>query len=174
LTFANGIINYKNLHAHETTGVILLIVIALHSHIAWDTNQTSAATEHSFARSKYANCSHLESFCHLFEMLLCMEAWLKQPVVEKLDVYPPARSRAKHGESMSVSRAKYAMQVAINLFVDIVDRTEGSGMKLTKVHAMLHMPDDISIFGSAKNWDTGPCESDHIDHCKKTAKLTQL
>ena len=39
---------------------------------------------------------------------------------------------------------------------------------------MLHEPDDISTFGSAKNWDTGPCESGHIAHCKKTAKLTQL
>jgi hypothetical protein len=104
-----------------------------------------------------------------------MEVWLKQAVVEKSDVCPPpAQSRAKHGESSSVSRAKYAMQVAINLFVDIVDRREGSGMKLTKVHCVLHAPDDISTFGSAKNWDTGPCESGHIDHCKKTAKLTQL
>lgn len=47
-------------------------------------------------------------------------------------------------------------------------------MKLTKVHSVLHAPDDIFTFGSAKNWDTGPCESGHIDHCKKTAKLTQL
>jgi hypothetical protein len=166
LKFANGIINYKNLHANETTGVILLIVIALHLHISWDTQQTSEATAHSFGRSKYANRSHLESFRHLFETLLCMEAWLKQAVVQKSDVKPPSRS--------CVSQAKYAMQVAINLFVDIVDRTEGSGMKLTKVHCVLHAPDDISIFGSAKNWDTGPCESGHIDHCKKTAKLTQL
>jgi hypothetical protein len=170
LKFANGIIKYKHLHAHETPGVILLIVIALHSHISWDTQQTSAATAHSFGRSQYANRSHLESFRHLFETLLCMEAWLKQPVVQKLSVNPPARSR----EKALVSPAKYAMQVAINLFVDTVDRTEGSGMKLTKVHCVLHAPDDISTFGSAKNWDTGPCESGHIDHCKKTAKLTQL
>jgi hypothetical protein len=48
-------------------------------------------------------------------------------------------------------------------------------MKLTKVHCVLHTPNDLSIFGLAKNWDTGPCESGHIDHhCKKTAKLTQL
>jgi hypothetical protein len=86
-----------------------------------------------------------------------MEAWLKQAVVEKSDVCPPpAWSQANHGQSRPVSRAKYAMQVAINLFVDIVDRTEGSGMKLTKVHCVLHAPDDISTFGSAKNWDTAP------------------
>jgi hypothetical protein len=97
-----------------------------------------------------------------------MKAWLKQPVVKKLAITkPPGRSH--------VSRAKYAMQVAINHFVDIVDRAEGSGIKLMKVHSVLHSPDDISTFGSAKNWDTGPCESGHIDHCKKkTAKLTQL
>ena len=91
-----------------------------------------------------------------------MEAWLKQQVVEKSAVNPPGRLR--------VSRAKYAMQVAINLYVDIVDRTEGSGMKLMKVHCVLHAPDDISTFGSAKNWDTGPCESGHIDHCKKNSQ----
>jgi hypothetical protein len=167
LKFANGIINYKNLHAHETTGVILLIVIALHSHIGWDTKQTSDATKHSFARSKHSDRDHLERFRHLFETLLCMEAWLKQPVVNKSDVSSPARSS-------SLPPAKYAMQVVINLIVDTVDRTEGLGMKLTKVHSVLHTPDDICTFGSAKNWDTGPFESGHIDHCKKTAKLTQL
>jgi hypothetical protein len=68
-----------------------------------------------------------------------MEAWLKQAVVEKSDVCPPpAQSRAKHGESSSVSRAKYAMQVAINLFVDIVDRREGSGFA-EKFHQKLHL-----------------------------------
>jgi hypothetical protein len=40
------------------------------------------------------------------------------------------------GDPSSVSRAKYAMQVAMNLFVEIVDRTEGSGMKLTKGGAL--------------------------------------
>jgi hypothetical protein len=47
-------------------------------------------------------------------------------------------------------------------------------MKLIKVHCVMHAPDDISIFGLDKNWDTGHCESGHIDCCKKTAKLTQL
>ena len=40
LKFANGIQSYANLQAHETTGVLLLIVISLHCKIGWDKNST--------------------------------------------------------------------------------------------------------------------------------------
>ena len=58
-------------------------------------------------------------------------------------------------------------------YVATVDRQTGNGMNLIKTHAPLHMPEDIRLFGCAANFDSGPLESSHKDHCKKPAKLTQ-
>jgi hypothetical protein len=48
------------------------------------------------------------------------------------------------------------------------------GMKLTKVHSVLHVPDDVAMFGSGKNWDSGPSESNHKENVKRKAALTSL
>jgi hypothetical protein len=47
-------------------------------------------------------------------------------------------------------------------------------MKLTKVHSVLHVPDDVAMFGSGKNWDSGPSESNHKENVKRKAALTSL
>jgi hypothetical protein len=47
-------------------------------------------------------------------------------------------------------------------------------MKLTKVHSSLQVPDDVAMFGSGKNWDSGPSESNHKKNVKRKATLTSL
>jgi hypothetical protein len=73
LKFANGIQSFANLQAHETTGVLLLIVISLHCKIGWDNNSTALMTNNSFVCSRHCNVSHVKDYRDLFEMLLCME-----------------------------------------------------------------------------------------------------
>jgi hypothetical protein len=84
--FAQGICKYTNLHANETSGIIMLIAISLHCHLGWDHRNKSKVAANSFARSAFADRAHLESYRHLFETMLCMEAWNKQPVVQKSKV----------------------------------------------------------------------------------------
>ena len=89
-----------------------------------------------------------------------MEQWIKLPSVRKADVTPT-------GGPMSESRAKAALRIAVKKFVDTVNRSKGMGMKLTMVHSLLHVPDDVAMFGSGKNWDSGPSESNHKENVKR-------
>ena len=100
----------------------------------------------------------VEEFCHLFEVLLCFEAWYQLDAVPKEDV-----------DSGWVSSAIWT---AIEKVVAIVDRQEGLGMKRTKVHCPTHTDYNLTMFGSNQNTNSGPCESGHKEHIKN-AKLTQ-
>jgi hypothetical protein len=66
------------------------------------------------------------------------------------------------------------LQIAVKKFVNTVNRNDGYGMKLVKVHSVLHVPDDVLMFGSGKNWDSGPSESNHKENVKRKAALTNL
>jgi hypothetical protein len=70
------------------------------------------------------------------------------------------------------SDSKSALHIAVKKFIDTVDHKDGMGMKLTKTHSLLHVPDDVLMFGSGKNWDSGPSESIHKENVKRKAKLT--
>ena len=100
----------------------------------------------------------VEEFHHLFEVLLCFEAWYWLDAVPKEDV-----------DSGQVSSAIWT---AIEKVVAIVDRQEGLGMKLTKVHCPTHTDYNLTMFGSNQNTNLGPCESGHKEHIKN-AKLMQ-
>jgi hypothetical protein len=50
---------------------------------------------------------------------------------------------------------------------------EGNGWKLQKLHELLHLPIDVTNFGSPKNFDTGIMENRLIHVGKRNAKLTQ-
>jgi hypothetical protein len=168
LKFSNGIQSYANLQAHETTGVLLLIVISLHCTIGWDKTSTTSATKNSFVRSQFCNVQHVLAYRDLFETLLCMEQWIKLPSIRKADV-----TRTGVG-TKSESPAKTAIQIAMQKFVKTVNCTKGMGMKLTKAHSVLHVPDDVAMFESGKNWDSGPLESNHKENVKRKASLTSL
>ena len=169
LKFSNGIQSCANLKAHKTTGVLLLIVISLHCTIGWDKTSTTSASENSFVRSRFCNVQHVLAYRDLFETLLCMEQWIKLPSVRKADV-----TRTGAVATKSESPAKTAIRIAMKKFVKTVNRTKGMGMKLTKVHSVLHVPDDVAMFGSGKNWDSGPSESNHKENVKRKASLTSL
>jgi hypothetical protein len=62
----------------------------------------------------------------------------------------------------------------VRQFVDMVDHSQGMGMKLTKMHSVLHIPGDVAMFGLEKNWDSGPSESKHKENVKRKATLTSL
>jgi hypothetical protein len=88
-----------------------------------------------------------------------MEAWYKLKNVPR--------------DQIDCGTAKAALCVAMDKYVATVDRQTGKGMNLIKTHAPLDTPEDICLFGCAANFDSGPLESSHKDHCKKPTKLTQ-
>jgi hypothetical protein len=58
-------------------------------------------------------------------------------------------------------------------YKDVVNRTEGNGLKLTKFHQLLHIPRYILKFGSPKNFNSGRCEAHHIKLSKLPASTAQ-
>jgi hypothetical protein len=149
------------LNANEYSGVLLVLVVSMHSRICWDNKRPDrkSSTKHSFANSDSIDRRRVKKFRDLFEMMLCFEAWYK------LDKVP--KSAIDSGASEKMTRA------AIRQFVETVDRQEGNGMDLPKTHAPLHSDRFKLMFGSEQNANTGPGESSHKDFLKKPAKLTQ-
>lgn len=170
LSFPNGITSYKLLHAHEMSGLLLLLTICLYCHLGWDKNHEGDITANSFVRNRncFSKRSRLKQFRDLLEMLLCMEAWMKQDSVDR-KVVSPRQHRNKPYESAG----KEALRIAMSKYVKVVSRKEGHGLKHVKTHSVLHIPDDILWFGSPNNWNSARNESGHITHAKVPAELTQ-
>jgi hypothetical protein len=155
--FPRGISKSSQLQAHKATGVLLLLVLSLHSHVGWDRHDHHH--NHSFVNSSYVNKKNVWDYRTLFEMLLCMEAWYKLKDVPK--------------KQIDSGNAKAAICVAMDKYVATVNRKVGNGIDLVKTHAPLHTPIYISLVGCTVSFDSGPLESSHKDHCKKPSKLTQ-
>jgi hypothetical protein len=132
--------SYKLLHAHEMSGLLLLIMICLYCYLGWDKNHKGSITKNSFIRNKEcaSMVSHLKQFRELLEMLLCMEAWMKQESVDK-ELVCPRQLRHQQYESAG----KEVLRTAMSKYVSVVARKEGHGLKHVKTHSVLHIPDDI-------------------------------
>jgi hypothetical protein len=166
LSFPNGIRSYKLLHAHEMSGLLLLIAICLHCRLGFDKNHTGEITKNSFVRNP--NCStqlkRLKKFRELLQMLLCMEAWMKEDSIKRNDVIPRGGVRNPND-----SKAKKSLRIAMKKYVEVVRRKKGHGLKLVKTHSVLHVPDDMIRFGSPNNWNSARVESGHKFHAKSPA-----
>jgi len=92
----------------------------------------------------------------LLETLLEWEAWLNSNKMMKSDVQ---KAKTKHWYIMYLMR-----KVAV--------RQTGMGLKLMKLHGILHMADAILNFGVPLECDTGCNKSHHIP-TKKVSMLTQ-
>ncbi len=104
--------------------------------------------------------SEIESFHHLFEVLLVYKTWFWLDAVEKSTI-------------VGGTQVKDATKYAMTRYVDTVDHTQGHSLKTTKTHAPLHTDYKVQNFGSNNNSQLGLCESNHIENVKKPSKNTQ-
>jgi hypothetical protein len=173
LAFPNRITSsYKLLHAHKISGLLLLLTVCLYCHLGWDKNNKGNIAKDSFVcnRNCFSKVSWLIKFLNLFEMLLCMEAWMKQESVNINEV-APSQLRGQQYDSSG----KEALQITMSKYVSVVMRHKGHGLKQhVKTHSILHVPDDILWFGSPNNWNSVGVESGHKLHAKALAQITQL
>jgi len=132
-------------------------VVSLHSKGCWSKDSPDP---NAFGRSGHICAAKVESFHHLFEVLLVYETWFRLDEVDKTTIV---------GSDQVNKATKYAM----TRYVNTVDRTEGNGLKTTKTHAPLHTEYNLQKFGSNNNSHSGPCKSNHIENVKKPAKNTQ-
>jgi hypothetical protein len=157
IKFPRPLSTLLQLQGHETLGVLLLLVVSLHSKVCWAKDSPDS---NSFGRSKFVNPKDIESFCHLFEVLLVYKTWFWFDAVKK--------STIVCGTQVS-NATKYTM----TRYVNTIDHTQGHGLKTTKTHAPLHMDYNLCNFGSNINSHLGPCELNHIENVKKPSRNTQ-
>ena len=138
------------LRASKYPSVLLILAMSLYLHACWSPNTPD---DNSLGNSPNIDTKSVEEFHHLFEVLLCFEAWYWLDAVPKEDI--------------DSGRVSSTIWTAIEKVVAIVDRQEGLGMKLTKVHCPTHTDYNLTTFGSNQNTNSGPCESGHKEHIKK-------
>ncbi len=157
IKFPRPLSTLSQLQGHKTLGVLLLLVVSLHSKACWAKDSPDS---NSFGRSKFVNPKDIESYHHLFEVLLVYETWLWLNAVEKSTIV---------GGTQVSNATKYAM----TRYVDTINRTQGDRLKMTKTHAPLHTDYNILNFGSNNNSHSGPCKSNHIENVKKPSRNMQ-
>jgi hypothetical protein len=120
------------LHAHEMSGLLLLLTICLYCHLEWDKNHKGAITNNSFVAC-LSRASRLKEFRELIEML---EEWMKQDVVDKAMVTPRRGVLCAPYDSAG----KEALRMTMAKYVSVVNRKSGHGLKHVKTHSVLHVP----------------------------------
>jgi hypothetical protein len=73
IKFPRPLSTLLQLQGHTTLGVLLLLVVSLHSKACW---AKDSCNSNPFGRSKFVNPKDKESYCHLFEVLLVYKTWL--------------------------------------------------------------------------------------------------
>ncbi len=146
--FSKGLRTTK-LMAKEYRGILLIMLAVLHS--------SKGRRVLKFARgSKFKEDHVLDDWILLLEMVLQWEAYLCEP---EMEVRHLKRLGKKHRYIM------YCMR-------KVAQRTKGMGLKLMKFHGILHMVEDILLYGVPMEVDTGANESHHKP-AKAASKLTQ-
>ena len=144
--FAKGIHTGK-LMAKQYRGVLLNISAMLRS---------SLGRRVLLKRKKFGGKEGLRDWTLLVELLLEWEAFLCEKRMKRSHVLRLARKN------------QYIMYIMKNVAV----RSQGMGLKIMKFHAVLHLVEDILLFGVPSEFDTGSNESHH-KKTKVAAKMTQ-
>jgi len=100
----------------------------------------------------------LAEFVKIMELTLLMEHWLNKDEFseEELKVFDRF------------------VPYFIYSFTETVNRTDGLGMKLIKIHLLHHFSTMIWLFGHAKNFDTFIPEKNHKSKVKEHARRTRF
>ena len=130
--------------AHELRGVLLTILGFLLLH-----NQQQAL-------DKKLGLQITADYIHLFELTILLESWLTQE---------------QYTEEELCLADKF-LPLFTNTFVSTINRIEGHGMKLIKIHLLHHFVASIRLFGRTNNFHGGTGEA-HLKPIKDHARRTK-
>ena len=146
-SFMHGIQKGK-LMAKEYTGVLLIMAAMLRSAEGKRVLKTAR-------KGHFKSDFLIDDWSLLVETLLQWEEYLKQPQMQK-----------KHVRLLQ-DKHRFIMY----LITRVARRRKGMGLKIVKFHGIVHMADDIRMYGVPMGLDTGANESHH-KITKVAAKLT--
>ena len=136
-TFTSGITYSSKMKGTEKFAAIFYLALYFHT-------RSSNNLFHG-CQSNHLSDSALKKWRKLFERMLYYHDWLMQEEFSRKDV-----------------KEKSVLIIELfTLFKQLVKRTDGSKLKLPKVHELLHSCRDILRHGPARGYDTCPTESNH-------------
>ena len=149
MRFSKGI-QEGMLMGKEYRGVLLLILVMVKS-------EAGCRILRRTRRGEFKTKESIDDWALLLEQLLLMDAYLNVPEMEVRDL-----KRLQKG----IRHTMYLTRVVAN-------RVKGMGLKLLKFHSLLHVVDNIALYGVPLECDTSANESHHKP-TKQAAKLTQM
>ena len=147
MRFSKGIQEGKFM-GKEYRGILLLLLVQVTS--------TSGSNILRGSRKGFKTEEQLSDWALLLEMLLILEAYLNEPVMETRDV----------------KKLLQGIRYIMYLVRQVAPRQKGMGLKFLKFHVLLHIVDNIILYGAPLECDTSVNESHHKP-MKQAAKLTQ-
>ena len=147
MRFSKGIQEGKFM-GKEYRGILLLLLVLVTS--------TSGSNILRGSRKGFKTEEQLSDWALLLEMLLILEAYLNEPVMETRDV----------------KKLLLGIRYIMYLVRQVASRQKGMGLKFLKFHVLLHIVDNIILYGVPLECDTSANESHHKP-MKQAAKLTQ-
>lgn len=144
--FAEGIQKGKVM-ARDFRGILLIMAAVIRS---------SEGRELILGRKSFGGEAGIRDWSLLVELLLEWEAFLCMKQMNRKDV---KRLAKKHVFIMYIIK-------------NVARRSKGMGLKLMKFHAIIHLINDMLLYGVPMEFDTGSNESHHKGS-KYAAKLTQ-
>ena len=149
LLFRDGITTLTNITANTVVGIMFATVLA-------------SLTKEGIELMSTIPDLRYQDMLYTFESMLCFWAWLKKDKYWDID---------KSAEN--VQAAEEAIGILMAKMKSLWPRNKGAGWQKPKFHETFHNPFNIHLFGTPKNWHSGPTEHNHVCHVKKVAKFTQ-
>ena len=151
--FSNGITNLTKISASERLGLVFLFVILAQYDIGW--NILNDCLE------KRVN-TNLKEVLHVFEAMLCFDAWLNQTSYWTLD-----------HEMEAMKTSQQSIQRFMTMCKQLIPCAHKDRWKFPKFHELLHIVDDIQRFGAPTNFCAQRPESLLIIAAKRPGRRAQ-
>ena len=150
--FSNGVTNLTKISAGERLGLLFLFIILAQYDDGW--NILNSALQMSDV--------NLREVLHVFEALVCFDAWLNQPEYWTLT-----------NTELAATAAKRSIQTLMQLCRRHIPTQNPNRWKFPKFHELLHVVDDMVRFGSSINFCAQRPESLLINAAKHPGRRAQ-
>jgi hypothetical protein len=138
---------------HELRGVILTIYV----YLLQESAAPATKKEKNQQLMERMGNNRVAAFGKLYEMSMLFEAWMNMEKYSEFEVL----------------LVKKFLPFYVTSLVDTVNRSDGQGMKLIKVHLLAHIPSMIKLFGSPTNVDSSRPESNLKTRVKNPSNKTR-
>ena len=153
MRFSKGIQEGK-LMGRDYRGVLLLMMVLCQTQAGRSVIKASRGGKKT--RGNFKEDHLINDWADFLELLLIWEAYLHLPEMETKDL----------------RRLDKKQRYLMYLMRMVAHREKKMGLKLVKFHNILHIVDNVTLYGVPLESDTSPNESHHIP-TKQAAKLTQ-